>query len=116
MSERDEIHISFLKTVLLKRKTDLERASEISQESRDPVELDQTVQGRLSRQDALQQQEMAKETERRRQIDYQRTEAALKRIETEDYGYCMGCDEPIEKRRLELDPAVLTCIACASKI
>lgn len=87
-----------------------------SKETREPVELDQTVQGRLSRQDALQQQEMAKATERRRQNDLHRTLKALERIETEDFGYCLACDEEIEKKRLAFDPAILTCIACASKI
>lgn len=116
MTDRTDIDIKGLKAELLKRKADLESLSARSAQNRAPVELDQTMQGRLSRQDALQQQEMAKETERRRQLDLQRTESALKKMETEDYGYCVKCDEEIEARRLELDPAIMTCIACASKI
>jgi len=116
MSHRKDLNIEDLKAELLKRKADLERLSEISAGSRAPVELDQTMQGRLSRQDALQQQEMAKETQRRRQIDLERTIKALERIESDDYGYCIKCDEEIAARRLELDPAILTCINCAAEL
>ena len=58
---------------------------------------------------------MAKETERRRGVELQRIASALARIEDEDFGYCVTCGEEIPLKRLELDPAVTTCIACASK-
>ena len=45
-----------------------------------PVELDQTKVGRLSRMDAMQSQAMAKETQRRRNADITRIDAAIKRI------------------------------------
>lgn len=114
MTDRQDINIDRLRKVLLERKADIERLSEMSAEARGAVELDQTRQGRLSRMDAMQQQEMAKATERRRRLDIQRIEAALRRMEAGDYGYCMKCDEPIAAKRLELDPAVAGCIACAS--
>ncbi len=113
---RSDLDIKALEKDLKERITELHRLSEISEESRAPVELDQTTQGRLSRQDALLQQEMAKETERRRQAQIVRAENALKRMDGEDFGYCIQCDEEIEAKRLENDPAVLTCIACASKL
>ena len=113
MTDRQDIKIDALRKALLDRKAELQQASADSAENREAVELDQTRQGRLSRQDALMQQEMAKETERRRQADIQRIDAALKRMETPDYGYCIRCDEPIAAKRLELDPAVLACIDCA---
>ncbi len=110
---RDDLDITALKADLLKRQEELARLSTISKDSRAPVELDQTTQGRLSRQDALIQQEMAKETDRRRQIDGQRIAAALKRMESDDYGYCVTCDEEISEARLKLDPSLATCIDCA---
>ncbi|MCB9990937.1 MAG: TraR/DksA C4-type zinc finger protein [Rhodospirillales bacterium] len=115
MTDRTDINIDALRQLLLARRADLEAHSKGSAESRDAVELDQTRQGRLSRQDALMQQEMAKETERRRQLDIQRIGAALGRMECGDYGYCARCDEPIAAKRLELDPALATCINCAEK-
>lgn len=113
MADRTDISIEALRKTLLEHKAELERLSSLSGEAREPVELDQTRQGRLSRQDALMQQEMAKETERRRQVELQRIDAALKRMDSDDYGYCVKCDEPIAAKRLALDPAIVTCIACA---
>lgn len=113
MTDRQDINIDAFRKTLLARKKELEDSSARSAENRDAVELDQTRQGRLSRQDALQQQEMAKETERRRRVQLQRIEEALKKMETDAYGYCVRCDEEIAAKRLELDPSVPTCINCA---
>jgi DnaK suppressor protein len=94
---------------------DLTAASAETSAGRDPVALDQQSVGRLSRMDAMQVQEMAKETERRRQARRLVIEAALARIAAGDYGFCVACDEEIPVKRLDLDPAVATCIKCASK-
>lgn len=114
MSDGNEIDVNAMRAKLIEWQAELERLMAVSAEAREAVELDQTRQGRLSRQDALMQQEMAKETQRRRALDLKRIEAALKRVEADDYGYCMACDELIAAKRLELDPAVVTCIKCAS--
>jgi DnaK suppressor protein len=42
-----------------------------------------------------------------------RLRAALARIETGDFGYCTECGEAIAAARLEFDPALALCIACA---
>ena len=65
--------------------------------------------------DALQRQAMALESERRRTAELKRIDAALKRLDGDDYGYCVKCDEEIAPARLELDPAAINCIRCASK-
>jgi len=114
MTDRQDINIDALRKVLLDRKAELEALRAQSAKSREAVELDQTRQGRLSRMDAMQQQEMAKEAERRRDLDARKIAAALERMETDDYGYCIKCDEPIAAKRLELDPALATCVACAA--
>ncbi|MGF1476392.1 MAG: TraR/DksA family transcriptional regulator [Geminicoccaceae bacterium] len=78
-----------------------------------PVALDQTQQGRLSRIDAIQRQEMAKEMRRRRAMELERVNSALKRLDEDEFGYCVACGNPIPAKRLELDPTVPLCIACA---
>ena len=113
MTDRTDIDITTMKKELLERKEELMALRAKSPQSRDAVELDQTRQGRLSRQDALMQQEMAKETERRREADLRRINAALERIEQGDFGYCIKCDEEIAAKRLALDPATPNCIECA---
>lgn len=99
---------------------ELQKATETeikqAQEAAKPVELDQTTVGRLSRMDAMQQQEMVKAQQRRRQNLLVKIGSAFKRIEDDDYGYCTNCGEEIATKRLELDPTTLTCIQCAEKV
>lgn len=83
-------------------------------EDRAPVELDQTQVGRLSRMDAMQQQAMAAAQSRRRISRLKAIEAALKRIDADDYGWCDECGEEIPIGRLKLDPCAMRCVACAS--
>lgn len=104
--------IAGFKKRLVKMRDELDALSDISAESRKPVELDQTSVGRLSRMDALQGQAMQLETERRRDIERHRINAALERIETGDYGFCTICDEDIALKRLENDPSAPNCIDC----
>jgi DnaK suppressor protein len=102
------------KARLEERRRDLEAIVESSRESRKPVELDQSRVGRLSRMDALQDQAMALETERRREIELRRIGAALARVESGEYGYCLTCGEEIEAKRLDFDLATPVCIDCAT--
>ena len=99
---------------LLRLKAELESLSEISEESRATVTLDQQSVGRLSRMDALQGQAMAQASERQRRANIQRIEAALHRLDSGDYGYCAECGEEIAEGRLQADPAAAFCIRCAS--
>ncbi|MBI4182870.1 MAG: TraR/DksA family transcriptional regulator [Proteobacteria bacterium] len=83
-------------------------------ENRKVVEVDARF-GRLSRMDALQQQAMAEAAHQRATERLRRIDAALKRIEDGEYGYCVSCGEEIGVKRLEADPAIATCIDCASR-
>lgn len=80
---------------------------------RAPVELDQTQVGRLSRMDAMQQQAMAAAQSRRRAARLKAIEAALRRMDEDDYGWCDGCGEEIPVGRLNLDPCAVRCVECA---
>jgi DnaK suppressor protein len=98
---------------LLGLKAELEQFEAAAGESAGTVELDQSRVGRLSRMDALQAQQMALETSRRRQQRLVRVEGALRRVESGDYGDCFKCGEAIDLRRLEADPTQTRCIKCA---
>lgn len=98
---------------LIAEREELLRLNKFSEESRRTVELDQARIGRLSRMDALQEQEMAKETARRREVELRRIEAALKRIDDGEFGYCVKCGDEIAPKRLDLDPTAPLCIDCA---
>ena len=102
--------------LLTGKRDELKALSALSAQSRRAVALDQQSVGRLSRMDALQQQAMAQATERQRQTDIMRLEAALIRLEQDEYGYCAGCGDEIAPKRLEIDPAATHCVKCANKM
>lgn len=115
MSKRKDIDIEALRATLLAHKAELEADDALTKDERAPVELDQQAVGRVSRMDALQNHAMAEATHERRIAALRRIEAAEKRMAEGDYGYCLSCDAKIAAKRLELDPAVPTCIKCAEK-
>lgn len=98
---------------LLQMRSALQQIEQESRENTETVELDQCRVGRLSRMDALQQQQMAFESERRRKLQLQKIEAALNRIDNDDFGYCFVCGEDIAMKRLQADPTHTKCIDCA---
>lgn len=80
-----------------------------------PPALDRQSMGRLSWMDVIQQEAMSAEAQRRRKMRLRGIEAALKRIEEGDYGYCTICGDEIVERRLEFDPTTPFCMSCAQK-
>ena len=84
------------KNTLLAIRSELEQLNSDSKNAADTVALDQSKVGRLSRMDAMQAQQMAQETARRRQLQLLKIDSALRRIDAGDYGLCYKCDEPIE--------------------
>ena len=87
------------------------RAAETgAQADRAPVELDRTSVGRISRMDAMQQQAMAAAQSRRRAARLRALEAAVRRIETDEFGWRQDCGEAIATGRLEVDPTATRCV------
>ena len=115
MSDRpltDE-ELATLRQELSARLEALRASSETSADDRKPVTLDQQSVGRLSRMDAMQMQAMAQASEQRRRQEVMRVEAAIKRIDEGEYGYCVTCGDEISEKRLKADPTIPTCINCA---
>jgi DnaK suppressor protein len=79
----------------------------------DPVSPDSSI-GRLSRVDAMQQQEMRLAIARNRRTELSRLESALKLIDAGEYGTCLGCGEDIPDKRLEAVPDARMCVPCIS--
>ena len=65
--------------------------------------------------DEMQQQAMAQELDRRRDTQLKRIEGAFMRIEKGTYGLCARCSDPIDTKRLDFNPTVFFCIACAER-
>lgn len=100
---------------LLARREELSAEDRMSAADQAPVMLEQDSVGRLSRIDAMQVQAMALAQARRRQTERSAIDAALRRIEEDEFGYCLKCGEEIAPGRLEHNPAVTTCIRCAKE-
>ena len=113
MGDSGRINVKTMKNRLVNVREEVFQLVGTAEEAAKPVELDQTKVGRLSRMDALQVQAMAAESGRRREVELQRIDAALKRIEEKEYGYCTACGEKIPIKRLEFDPAAPLCVDCA---
>ncbi|GAB4388155.1 TraR/DksA family transcriptional regulator [Albidovulum sp.] len=94
---------------------ELDAASRATGADRRPVALDQQSVGRLSRMDAMQGQAMAAALEARRGQRRQALGAALRRLQEEEFGLCAECGEFIGLGRLDIDPTVLRCRACAGQ-
>lgn len=101
---------------LLALRDELRDIADTSDEASAVVELDQTKVGRLSRMDAMQVQAMAQASGQRRAETLRRIDAALVRLDNDEFGFCQQCGEDINPKRLEFDPTALLCIDCASKV
>jgi DnaK suppressor protein len=112
---RDGIDLEYFKRRLKARLQVLSSAAEIQQQEESPKELDQARVGRLSRMDAMQQQAMSQAAARLSAAELQRIKTALVRIENEEYGHCILCEEEIAEKRFRFDPSLLTCTSCAEQ-
>ena len=100
---------------LLALRSELEASADASKQASQVVELDQSKVGRLSRMDAMQAQAMSQAAGRRMELMLEGIDAAIKRVDNNEYGYCQTCDGPIAPKRLEFDPTALLCIDCAQE-
>ncbi|MFP7570830.1 TraR/DksA family transcriptional regulator [Marivita sp. S2033] len=98
---------------ILARLEDLAAEDTLGRGAQSVVSLDQQSVGRLSRQDALLNQSMAKASQSRRDRLRTALHAALDRLNHGTFGECEDCGEEIAHKRLELDPTATRCIECA---
>jgi len=80
-----------------------------------PVSLDEPI-GRLSRMDAMQQQQLVKANRRQHDVRVQQVLAALRRIDDGTFGECRRCEEPISPSRIDARPEAPFCLDCQEEI
>ncbi|HEY9031668.1 MAG TPA: TraR/DksA family transcriptional regulator [Kangiella sp.] len=106
--------IVHFKSELLQIEKELVEALGLAEEVGEKVELDQARFGRVSRGSALMDQAMSEagvERDKKRLVAVRK---ALKRIDENQYGFCLECDEPISEKRLEVAPETELCLDCQS--
>lgn len=108
----DDATVTALRERLLDERAALDEEEARGAEGRRTVELDQQSVGRLSRMDALQNQAMARAQSGRREARRRRIDAALRRMDEGEYGYCLDCGEELAPKRLEADPTLPRCLEC----
>jgi DnaK suppressor protein len=106
--------INKLTNQLKLKQAELELQLEGSRQSTEPVTLDQQVVGRVSRMDAIQQQQMAIANREQSTLLLKLVSTALLRIKSGEYGYCLQCGEPIAFARLNAQPFTPNCLDCQS--
>ena len=112
----NQAQLDELRGLLERRGEELRLQLEQSNDATRPVTLDQQSVGRVSRIDAIQQQQMAIANKTQAAELLRRIASALQRIEDGDYGECLECGEPILFARLQIQPEASLCIDCQSKI
>ena len=113
--ELTQEQIDELREELLSLREELDRLLRESKDAVKAVSPDPSL-GRLTRLDAIQQQKMAQEERRRRDIRRKQIGVALASIESGDYGFCKRCEEPIGYKRLKAKPESPFCMQCMSSI
>lgn len=94
---------------------ELNQAVRAAQRDAETVDLDQPI-GRLSRIDAIQQQQMASERTRRHEIRLTQINRALAALEEGLFGECRSCGELIATKRLRARPESPFCIECQQRL
>ena len=79
-----------------------------------PVAPDNAI-GRLTRMEAINSQSINEAALRKALATRSLLEKALLGIDTDDFGLCRACEEPIGVARLMAMPEAILCVACASK-
>jgi DnaK suppressor protein len=112
MSHLTTTQISELSSELRRQLERLVRSMRVTDASLEPVKLDQTAVGRLSRMDSLRNQGMARNLQERERVKLAHIEGALRRIEEGTYGLCVACGSEMPFGRLYVVPETPTCAAC----
>ena len=95
--------------------TELTAQLQANSDAAAPVDLEQPF-GRLSRMDAIQQQQMARAARAGQRLRLQQVKGALLRVGRGEYGVCVSCDEEIDLKRLEARPESPYCLACQREL
>ncbi len=94
---------------------EIEAQLESSRDDARPVGLDQPI-GRLTRMDAMQQQNMTKANRRNLETRLKQIIGAQTAWNDGDYGSCVRCEEPIGYPRLKSRPETRLCVRCQERV
>lgn len=79
-----------------------------------PIPPDNSI-GRLTRMEAINSKSINEAALRKARTTRSLLEKALRAIDSEDFGLCRDCEEPIAFARLMAMPEAVLCVACATR-
>lgn len=106
--------LNYYEQKLTQRSQEIETQIADMEEDCVPVAPDHSI-GRLTRNDAMQSQQMARHLRERLELQQTQIKTAFDRIASGKYGICVMCKEPIGPKRLEIVPEAPLCVACLEK-
>ncbi len=106
-SERKEIE-SILKSSIKTTEEDLNGLKNLTK----PIAPDNAI-GRLSRMEAINEKSVNERAVVNAENKLQMLKEALRRLDKDEYGECLNCEEPIPKARLKVMPESTVCLKCA---
>lgn len=115
MTTLTDVHREELRQQLLAMRLALRERAQAAARNTQPVSLDQPI-GRLTRMDAIQQQHMAHDQQRRAERELEQVDAALRRIDLKEYGFCLRCQDEIPYERLKIRPMGTLCYTCQCEL
>jgi len=116
MDELTEAQLTELHQRLLTLQAELQKTLSTMADHAGTVHLDQAAVGRISRVDAMQQQQMAGAQKRRNELRLKQIAVALRTFDEDEYGDCKVCGEPIGYGRLSARPESPACVACMAEL
>jgi len=108
--QREEILQAILEKIQTLKKN-IEAFGDLSK----PVSPDNAI-GRLTRMEAINSRSINEASLAKSKQTLLALEKALAAIETEEFGECLHCEEPIPHKRLMIMPEASLCVACAEKL
>lgn len=85
------------------------------EQSHQPSALEPSQRDGLSRVDSIMNQQRTVELKRSLQCKLTAIDGALIRLDNDEFGLCVICDNPISDARLNFDLTVTSCIECHDK-
>jgi len=101
-----------LRKIIVDEIAGLETQIESLREKVRPIAPDCSL-GRLTRLEAMGEKQVNETLLRQSELRLTRLRNALQRIDREEFGLCIECEEPIGFPRLKVRPESLRCIECA---
>lgn len=115
MDELTPAEIDELRAALSALRDELEAVLDASRSGAKPVDRDEPI-GRLSRMDAIQQQQMIVASRAQQQQRLVAVRQALRAVEDGRHGQCRRCEEPIGIARLRARPEASLCRDCQDEL